>query len=145
MCLWAWFVIVKSFLLSPWWFTKPTRISVLLPSTSAVISDKSSSYLKRKTKKNKTTKCPSVFFTPHTSTHTIHWTSLWANLPLSAFHCSHIFLFVCHSLFLDDAFFLNRSLAMQIPCRHSNLVCQRPSLNPSFWVNIPCCYTFMPT
>lgn len=61
--LWAWRVIVRSFLLSPWWLTKPTCIYVWLPSPSVVISDKSSS------QKYKTIKCQFlVFYSIRTST-----------------------------------------------------------------------------
>lgn len=122
------------FLLSPWWFTKPTCISVFFPCTSAVISDKCSSHLDTKTKKNKMSICG--FY----STHNIRFFEL---ICITAFHCSNIliFVFVCHCLWMMP-FCLNRSSAMQIPCCHSNLICQRPSLNPSFWLNIPCCSSF---
>ena len=105
--LWALCVIVRSFPLSQWGFTKPTCICALLPSTPAVGSDKSSSYLAGKTKKDETMKCLYVGFT-------VVFTLSW-----SAFCFSLFFLFVRHSLFLDDTHFINHA-------------CQRLSLNPLF-------------
>lgn len=70
------------------------------------------------------------------SAHNTHFFEL---ICITPFHC---FFCLCVILCLwMMPFFINRSSAMQIARRHSNLVCQRPSLNPSFWVNIPCCFS----
>lgn len=125
----AWFVIVKSFPLSPQWFTKPPCISVLRCFTSSVISNKSSFYLNRKNKGKQNNKMWLWFSTNNTLDFTYSCISLFS-------HLNHA---VCVTCFvLGWCLFYNRSSIMQIPGRHSNFVCQSLSLNLLFWVNIHC-------
>lgn len=70
--------------------------------TPAVISGtcKFSSYLDWKSKKSQTTRCPAV---PVIILHTIHRTSLWANLHVCISLFPHLYLFVC-----EESFFVTR-------------------------------------